>query len=129
VAETIRRTSGRPALAGDAEHLLPVVAAARPRDLFADPFADSFEGADGDVEGEVAVDRRPVLVILDDGSVEPSVREQRGRLLALAQERDVRAETVSTGAANEVARYAALLASGTYAAAYLGVGLDHLQGG
>ena len=29
VAESIRRSSGRTALAGDAEHLLPVIAAAR----------------------------------------------------------------------------------------------------
>ena len=40
VAESIRRASGRTALAGDAEHLLPVIEAARPRDVFDDPFAD-----------------------------------------------------------------------------------------
>jgi hypothetical protein len=72
------------------------------------------------VEGE----RRPALVILDDGAVEASVREQRGRLTVAAQERRIRVETVATDAGNEVARYAALLATGTYAAAYLGVGLS-----
>ena len=114
VAESIRRTSGRAALAADAEHLLPVIGAAATRDVFADPFADEGEG-----------DLRPALVILDDGSVDASVREQRGRLVAAAQERRVRVETVTADAGNELARYASLLATGTYAAAYLGVGLDH----
>ncbi|QWZ06756.1 hypothetical protein KRR39_14555 [Nocardioides panacis] len=114
VAESIRRSSGRTALAGDAEHLLPVLAAARATDLFADPFDDSDEGA-----------RQPALVILDDGAEEPSIREQRGRLTAVAQERGVRVERLSAEAGNGVARYAELLSTGTYAAAYLGVGLAH----
>lgn len=112
VAESIRRSSGRAALAGDAEHLLPVIAAASPRDVFADPFADTDEG-----------DLRPVLVILDDGSADASVREQRGRLTAAAQEHGVRVETLTSDSGNEVARYASLLATGSYASAYLGVGL------
>ncbi len=41
VAESIRRASGRTALAGDAEHLLPVLEAARQRDVFDDPFAEA----------------------------------------------------------------------------------------
>jgi hypothetical protein len=117
IAESIRRASGRAALAADAEHLLPVVAAARQRDVFADPFADDEDG-----------DRRPALVILDDGSVDASVREQRGRLTTAAEQRGLRIETVATEAGNDVARYAALLATGTYAAAYLGVGLAHDPG-
>jgi hypothetical protein len=112
VAESIRRASGRTALAGDAEHLLPVLSATKPPDLFADPF-DS--GEDGD--------RRPALVVLDDGADEPSIREQRGRLTVAAEEHRVRVETLASDAPNDVARYAALLATGTYAAAYLGVGL------
>ena len=114
VAESVRRSSGRTALAGDAEHLLPVIAAARATDLFADPFDDGDEGA-----------RRPALVILDDGAEEPSIREHRGRLTAEAQERGVRVERLSSEAGNGVARYAELLSTGTYAAAYLGVGLAH----
>src|SRR6185295_14400641 len=39
VAESIRRASGRTALAGDAEHLLPVIARAKERDVFDDPFS------------------------------------------------------------------------------------------
>ena len=112
VAESIRRASGRTALAGDAEHLLPVLSATKPPDLFADPFEEAEDG-----------DRRPVLVVLDDGAEEPSIREQRGRLTVAASDHRVRVETVASDAPNDVARYAALLATGTYAAAYLGVGL------
>lgn len=111
IAESVRRASGRTALAGDAEHLLPVIEAARPRDVFDDPFA---EGG-----GEL----RPMLVLLDDGSEEPVCREQRGRLRAAAAERGVRVETLTTEAGSEVARYASLLQSGTYAAEYLRLGL------
>ena len=111
VAESIRRASGRTALAGDAEHLLPVLEATRPRDVFDDPFADG------------AGDLRPMLLILDDGAEEPVVREHRGRLQAAAAARGVRLETVTTDAPTEVARYASLLLSGTYAAEYLRIGL------
>lgn len=111
VAESIRRSSGRGALAGDAEHLLPVLEATRPRDVFDDPFADG--------GGEL----RPVLVVLDDGADDAVVREQRGRLQAAAAARGILVETVTAEAGSEIARYASLLLSGTYAAAYLSVGL------
>jgi Bacterial phospho-glucose isomerase C-terminal SIS domain len=111
IAESIRRAIGRTALAGDAEHLLPVLEAAPQRDVFDDPFADA------------QPERRPMLLVLDDGSDEPVFREQRGRLLAAASSRGVRVETVSTDASSDVARYASLLLSGTYAAEYLRVGL------
>jgi hypothetical protein len=116
VAESLRRTSGRAALAGDAEHLLPVIRGARARDVFADPFAD----ADADAEDG---DPRPVLVVLDDGAREPLVIEQRNRLLEAAHENDVRVETVEARPGEELARYASLVATGQYAVAYLGVGL------
>lgn len=111
VAESVRRASGRTALAGDAEHLLPVIEATHQRDVFDDPFADAIP------------ERRPMLLVLDDGTEEPVVREQRGRLLAAANSRGVRVETVDADAPSEVARYASLLLSGTYAAEYLRVGL------
>lgn len=111
VAESIRRTSGRTALAGDAEHLLPVIEAARARNVFADPVADG------------ASDRRPALVVLDDGVEDPMVLEQRRRLEQAAQAHDVRVETVTADVDGEVARYASLLLSGTYAAEYLRLGL------
>jgi hypothetical protein len=111
IAELLRRASGRAALAADAEHLLPVLAAASLPDVFADPFADE----DGDL--------RPSLVILDDGSVDPVVVETRTKLIRQAEERGVRIERVTTEAGGDVARYAALLATGTFAARYLHVGL------
>jgi hypothetical protein len=110
IAESLRRASGRAALAADAEHLLPVLAAAPIADVFADPFADG--------DGEP----RPSLVILDDGSADPVVLETRDRLREQADERGVRIETITTEAAGDVARYAALLATGTFAARYLRLG-------
>jgi len=111
VAESLRRASGRTAIAGDAEHLLPVLEAAAPRDVFVDPFADEPR------------ELRPMLVVLDDGSEEPLVREERGRLQAAAASRGVRVETLTTDAPTEVARYASLFLSGSYAAEYLRLGL------
>ena len=113
VAELIRRTSGRTAVAGDAEHLLPVIEASRPRNVFADPYADGSRGSE----------RRPVLIVLDDGADDPVVREQRGRLEEAARAGEVRVEAVTTEADGEVARYASLLLNGTYAAEYLRLGL------
>ncbi|GEP38727.1 bifunctional glucose-6-phosphate/mannose-6-phosphate isomerase [Nocardioides psychrotolerans] len=111
VAESIRRSSGRTSIAGDAEHLLPVIEAAKPRNVFEDPFSD-----DG---GEL----RPMLLVLDDGAEDAVVREHRGRLLAAATERGVRVEHLTTDVPSEVARYASLMLSGTYAAEYLRLGL------
>jgi hypothetical protein len=79
--------------------------------VFADPFAD------GDR------DPRPSLVILDDGSPDPVVRETRERLTTQADERGLHVERVTSEADGDVARYAALLATGTFAARYLRVGL------
>jgi hypothetical protein len=113
VAESIRRASGRGALAGDAEHLLPVLEATRQRTVFDDPF-------DGDGDGGGT---RPVLLVLDDGADDPVRHEQRTVLTRAADERGVRVEVIAAEAPGEVARYAELLLSGTYAAAYLRIGL------
>jgi len=112
IAESIRRATGRTALAADAEHLLPILEATAPADVFADPFAD----------GGVA--RRPALVLLDDGTGAPAVAETRERLDHTAREHGVRVETISTEADGDVARYAAMLSTGTYAATYLQLGMD-----
>lgn len=111
LAESLRRTSGRSAISGDAEHLLPVIEATRPQDLFADPFAE--EGAE----------LRPLLLVLDDRSDDPVVVEQTRELLDAAARHGVRVETVTTDADAEVGRYASLLLTGTYAAEYLRIGL------
>jgi phosphoglucose isomerase-like protein len=117
VAEALRRTSGRAALAADAAHLRPVLASVPRRDPFADPF---FADQLGPVADEVA---RPALVVLDDGSDEPTLREERGSLQHTAAEHDVRVHQLKSAEGPQVARYASLLATGTYAATYLAVGL------
>jgi hypothetical protein len=52
-----------------------------------------------------------------------AARQQWGRLTVTAEEYRVCVEPLACDAPNDVARYAALLASGTYAAAYLDVAL------
>lgn len=111
LAETLRRVSGRTAIAGEVDQLLPLLEAARPRDVFDDPFAD----------GGAAP--RPVLVVLDDGNQDPVCVEQRQTLVGLADSRGVRVELIGSEAPNDVARYASLLLHGTYAAEYLRLGL------
>ena len=115
IAESVRRATGRTALAADAEHLLPVLEQTVPADVFADPFADE------------AQQRRPALVLLDDESTDPVVIETRDRLVRAARDAGVREERIASSAPSDVARYAAMLSTGNYAAAYLRVGLDDLQ--
>jgi hypothetical protein len=112
IAESVRRATGRTALAADAEHLLPVLEATPRADVFADPLLDG------------AGDRRPALVVLDDGAGDALAEETRRQLVDTATGHDVRVETLSSRAEGEVARYAALLATGTYAAEYLRIGLS-----
>jgi hypothetical protein len=111
VAESIRRASGQSAIAGDAEHLLPLIEAVRPRDVFDDPFAEG------------TGDLRPMLLVFDDGADDPVVREDHGRLRAAAVAHGVRVETLTTEADTEIARYASLVLNGRYAAEYLRLGL------
>jgi hypothetical protein len=111
IAESVRRATGRTALAADAEHLLPVLEATPRADVFADPLLDG------------AGDRRPALVVLDDGGDDALAEETRHLLVDTARAHDVRVETLSSAADGQVARYAALLATGTFAAEYLRVGL------
>ena len=116
IAESIRRATGRTALAADAEHLMPILEQTLPADVFADPFAD---------EG---VQRRPALIVLDDhdhdDARDAAAVETRMRLGAAARAAGVREELITSQASDDVARYAAMLSTGTYAAAYLQVGLD-----
>lgn len=111
VAEAVRRASGRTAVAGDVDQVLPVLEAARPRDVFDDPFA----------EGGGA--RRPALLVLDDGADDAVVHGQRRRLTEEAEARGVRLEVLEADARTELARYASLLQQGLYTAEYLRVGL------
>jgi Bacterial phospho-glucose isomerase C-terminal SIS domain len=109
VVEALRLASGRPALAADAGHLLPVLNQP-PRDVFADPFDKPEE-------------LRPGLVILDDGVDDPGVTEHRRKLESKAEAHDVRVHVVTQANGTDIARYAALTQHGRYAAAYLGIGL------
>ncbi len=116
VAEAMRQASGRTALAADAEHLLPVIraAATKAQDIFADPFEEGPE------------ERRPMLIVLDDGSEETTIRLTRSRLLAEAEENGVRSRVITRDEGGAVSRYAALLTTGQYAAVYLALGLGRI---
>lgn len=117
IAEALRRSSGRAALAADADHLLPVLAATTQHDPFVDPFEDAF----GDSGASATA--RPALVLLDDGHDSAIVREQRGRLMAAAAAHGVRVHRLAATSGPPIARYGALVATGSYAAAYLALGL------
>ncbi len=117
VAEALRAASGRAALAADADALLPIVASAAARDPFADPFEDA-----------EPADRRPCLMLLEDGNADPVVAADRARLLATAERNDVRVSPVQHREGTDVERYAALLQTGMFAAVYLSVGLGRAGG-
>lgn len=115
IAEALRRASGRPALAADADALEPLLASV----VESDPFADPFE--------EAPLDRQPALVVCEDQQSNQLVRTQQTSLVALAESVGVRVCRITSGAeelpGSEVDRYATLLQSGLYGAAYLGIGL------
>ena len=112
LAEALRAASGRAALAADADELLPIVETAGPRDPFEDPFEDG-----------APADRRPTLLLLDDGNNEAIIRSDHERLLAAAELNDVRVCTMAHWTGSDVERYASLLQTGMFAAVYLAVGL------
>ena len=62
------------------------------------------------------------IVAFDRGTA-GELAQHRAGLVRQADDRGVRVETVTTEAEGDVARYAALLATGTFAARYLRVGL------
>jgi hypothetical protein len=112
IAEALRAASGRAALAADADALLTILESTAPRDPFADPFEDL-----------VSVDRRPTLVLLDDGNTESLIRTDHQRLVTSAERNDVRVCTIGHWSGSDVERYATLLQTGMFAAVYLAVGL------
>lgn len=112
VAGALRAASGRAALAADADELLPVLESASPRDPFADPFEDA-----------VSADRRPAVLILDDGNPEVPIRTAQARLREAAERNDIRVCVLQHSVGSDVERYVTLLHTGMYAAVYLAVGL------
>lgn len=118
LAEALRAASGRTALAADADALLPILESAAPRDPFADPFEDV-----------VAEDRRPALLLLDDGNTDSLIRSDHTRLKSAAERNDIRTCPIAHRSGSEVERYAALLQTGMFAAVYLSLGLGRTRGG
>lgn len=112
VAEALRSASGRPAVSGEADQLAPILEGAPDPDLFADPFEDGGSASP-----------RPALVILDDGADAPAAAAGRARLDAAAESGSVRVQEVRAVEGPDIGRFAALLATGRYAAAYLALGL------
>jgi len=113
VAEGMRAATGVPAVAGAADQLEPLLAAAPERDLFADPFDD---------EAASPGTLPPVLVILDDHAATPADARDADRLARTAQDRQVRVHRVVVDEGPDIARFASLLALGRFAAVYLGLG-------
>ena len=116
LAEALRRSTGRVALAADTGELEPVITALEPRDLFADPFDDPEDSL------------RPALVILDDGTDDPQARRSVGELVTLAGRHEVRVVTLTAADPNysPMDRYASLLYQGLFGATWLSVGLGRL---
>ncbi|AYY12047.1 hypothetical protein EF847_04305 [Actinobacteria bacterium YIM 96077] len=111
IAEGFRVASGRPAVAGDDDQLVPLLSSAPEVDVFADPFEDGPEP------------NRPALVMLEDGTESPVIDAARQRLREVAETASVRTHTVNAVKGAEIVRFASLLAIGRYAAAYLALGL------
>lgn len=116
VAEALRAASGRAAIAGNDHQLVPLLEKAPEVDVFADPF-----------EGDLQT-LRPSLLMLDDGADTPAVRVARDRVLKAAEKASVRVHTVRAAEGPDVGRFAALLATGRFAAAYLALGLGRRAG-
>jgi hypothetical protein len=112
VAEALRAASGRAALAADAGELAPVLDAVTPKDPFADPF-----------DAPQIEERRPALVILDDGTGDQLTLAQQNRLREVADRADVRVCRVAHTSGGDLDRYAGLLQTGLYGAVYLALGL------
>ncbi len=116
LAEGLRAASGRAALAADADELLPILELAEARDPFADPFED-----------KASSDRRPALVLLDDGNNDGTIRSDHTRLVVAAERNDIRVCPVAHHNGTDVERYAALLQTGMFAAVYLSIGLGRVD--
>jgi hypothetical protein len=91
---------------------MPVLASVTRKDLFDDPFEDP-----------QPEERRPALVLLDDGTGDHLTTAAQNRLREIADGADVRVCPISCTSGRELERYAGLLQTGLYGAVYLAVGL------
>ena len=111
IVEALRLASGRLGLAADASDLVSLVHQATPRNPFADPFEEGFQ------------ERRPGLVLVDDGMDDAAAAEARVRLERSAQAADIRITRLEHVEDSVVERYATVLLTGLFGAAYLQIGL------
>jgi Bacterial phospho-glucose isomerase C-terminal SIS domain len=116
VAEALRAACGRPAIAGIDSQLVPLLERAPEPDVFADPYEEGVPVS------------RPSLLVLDDGAESPTIRLGRDRVLGAAERSAVRVHEVRAVEGPDVGRFAALLATGRFAAAYLALGLGRPAG-
>ncbi len=112
ISSALRSVTGRAALSADADDLVAVIEATDPIDTFADPFEDGPKA-----------DRRPYLLILDDGDPGADVARAARLLREACTRGDVRSQTLEAPDGEDLARYVTLLQQGRFTAAYLGIGL------
>ncbi len=111
IAEALRAASGRLSLSADAGALLPLVEATAPRDVFSDPFDNGH------------TERRPGLVLIDDGLADEAAEATQRQLLRAAEAVDIRVVRLAHGRDSVVERYVTVLLKGLFGAAYLQIGL------
>ncbi len=111
IVEALRQASGRVGLAADSSDLVALLQQAAPRDPFADPFEEGVQ------------ERRPGLVLIDDGMDDAAAAESRIRLERTARAADIRVTRLEHAADSVVERYATVLLTGLFGAAYLQIGL------
>lgn len=111
IVEALRLASGRVGLSADASDLAPLMRQAQPRDPFEDPFEQG------------ATERRPGLVLIDDGMDDAAAAEARVRLERTARAADVRITRLAHREDSVMERYATVLLTGLFGAAYLQIGL------
>ena len=111
IVEAFRQASGRVCLSADSSELLPLLQQATPRDPFADPFEEGVK------------ERRPGLVLVDDGMDDEASAQARLRLERTAQAGDIRVTHLSHTQDSVMERYATVLLTGLFGAAYLQIGL------
>ncbi|MFT3861753.1 SIS domain-containing protein [Micropruina sp.] len=114
IVEALRQASGRVGLSADATDLVGLVQQVSPRDPFADPFEEGGQ------------ERRPGLVLVDDGLDDAASAEARLRLLRSADAADIRVTRLTHREDSMMERYATVLLTGRFGAAYLQIGLGKL---
>ncbi len=111
IAEALRQASGRVGLSADASDLVGLVQQVAPRDPFEDPFEQG------------VAERRAGLVLVDDGLDDAAAAESRLRLQRSAEAADIRVTRLTHRDDSMMERYATVLLTGLFGAAYLQIGL------